>query len=70
MQGNFDPKMMEALQGDAATGNWEDALKEMNMTPEEVIQKIMSDPELAGVRSLTCCCIPFKLPLTHVTVLR
>ena len=53
---------MEALQGDAATGNWEDALKEMNMTPEEVIQKIMSDPELAGVCSLTCCGVPFEPP--------
>lgn len=43
-QGAFDPKTMEALQMDT---NWEEQLKAINMTPEVVIEKIMSDPELA-----------------------
>lgn len=51
MQGTFDDRMLEALQGDASAGNWEDQLKSMNMTPEDVIAKIMADPELAQV----CC---------------
>ncbi|DBA73359.1 hypothetical protein WJX77_003581 [Trebouxia sp. C0004] len=46
-QGAFDPKMMEALQGEAGSVDVEQSLKEMNTTPEEVMQKIMSDPELA-----------------------
>ena len=50
VQGSLDPKMMDALQGDTNAANWEEQLKALNMTPEEVIQKIMSDPELAGVR--------------------
>ena len=49
MQGTFDDRMLEALQGDASAGNWEEQLKQMNMTPEDVISKIMSDPELAQV---------------------
>lgn len=47
-QGAFDPKTMEALQMDT---NWEEQLKAINMTPEVVIEKIMSDPELAEVSS-------------------
>ena len=39
---------MEALQMDT---NWEEQLKAINMTPEVVIEKIMSDPELAEVSS-------------------
>ncbi len=49
VQGAFDPRMMEALQGQAGGVDFEQSLKEMNMTPEEVMQKIMSDPELAVV---------------------
>lgn len=49
MQGTFDDRMLSALQGDAEAGNWEDQLKQMNMTPEDVIGKIMSEPDLAAV---------------------
>lgn len=49
VQGAFDPRMMEALQGEAGGVDFEQSLKEMNMTPEEVMKKIMSDPELAVV---------------------
>ncbi len=46
--------MMEALQGEAGSVDFEQSLKEMNMTPEEVMKKIMSDPELAVVSLQTC----------------
>lgn len=46
--------MMDALQGEAGGVAFEQSLKEMNMTPEEVMKKIMSDPELAVVSLQTC----------------
>ena len=49
VQGTFDDRMINALQGDPQAGNWEEQLKQMNMTPEDVIGKIMSEPTLAQV---------------------
>lgn len=49
MQGGFDPRMLSALQNDANAGNWEEQLKSMGMTPQDVLGKIMSDPTLAQV---------------------
>ena len=46
--------MVEALQGEAGGVNVEQSLKEMNTTPEEVMKKIMSDPELAVVSLQNC----------------
>ena len=46
--------MVEALQGEAGGVNVEQSLKEMNTTPEEVMKKIMSDPELAVVSFQDC----------------
>ena len=57
VQGAFDPRMMDALQGEAGGQAFEQSLKEMNMTPEEVMKKIMSDPELAVVSLQTCVSI-------------
>ena len=48
---------MDALQGEAGGQAFEQSLKEMNMTPEEVMKKIMSDPELAVVSLQTCVII-------------
>ena len=57
VQGTFDDRMLSSLQGDAQAGNWEEQLKQMNMTPEDVIGKIMSEPTLAtvGTRHLQTC---------------
>ena len=49
VQGTFDDRMLNALQGEAQAGDWEEQLKQMNMTPEDVIGKIMSEPTLAKV---------------------
>ncbi len=57
VQGAFDPRMMDTLQGEAGGVAFEQSLKEMNMTPEEVMKKIMSDPELAVVSLQTCVSI-------------
>ena len=63
VQGAFDPRMMDALQGEAKNVDFEQSLKDMNTTPEEVMKKIMSDPELAvvslqpcvSINSCSCC---------------
>ncbi len=49
--------MMDALQGEAKNVDFEQSLKDMNTTPEEVMKKIMSDPELAVVSLQTCVSI-------------
>lgn len=36
---------------DVSVDNIEEKLKEMNMTPDEVLQKLMNEPNLAQVHS-------------------
>lgn len=51
VQGTFDPGMMGAVQNsDLDMDNINEKLKDMNLTPEQIIQKMMSEPALAQVR--------------------
>lgn len=49
VQGVFDDRMLDALQGDASGTDWQEQLRQQNLSPQDVMTKIMSDPELAQV---------------------
>ena len=49
VQGPIDAGLLEAITEGTADGKVEEQLAQMGMTPEDVIQKIISKPELAAV---------------------
>ena len=48
VQGAFGEGMLG--NGDVSMDNVQEKLKELNMTPEDVLQKMMAEPALAQVR--------------------
>lgn len=50
VQGTLGPGAMSGMQnGDLDMDNINEKLKDMNLTPEQVVQKMVSEPELAQV---------------------